>query len=309
MVQKKFNLVSQVTSRGAEAKINSLKGDSIEIISKIVESTNEIQDETIVIKISSNVIAKEDLLNNFVRNIHLLNSCGANIIIVHDYEGLIGTALSALGLEEKLVNGSNVADFRTSQIIEMAVSGYINKKLVAALCAENCSAVGISGKDANLIEAKKIQTTQSRKIDGIIDIGFIGEPILINPEVLVSFEEANLVTVISPIAFSKTKATYLLDVDMTASILASSMSANQLILMSKTNLIKVNDSNMEVISPQEARKLASNIIYKDVSNVLKAATSAADNGVENIHLIDENDPNALLYSIFLGKNSIKFSGY
>jgi acetylglutamate kinase len=308
MVQKRFNLVSPVTSKETDAKTSSLRNESIELISKIVSNTNEIQDETIVIKVSSNIIANEELLNNFVQNIHLLNSCGANIIIVHDYSGLIGNALESMGLQEKLINGSNVADFRMSQIIEMAVSGYINKKLVAALCAENCNAIGISGKDANLIEARKVQITQSRKIDEVIDIGFIGEPILINPEVLVSFEEANLVTVISPIAFSKTKATYLLDVDMTASILASAMTAKHLILMSKCNVIKIENPAMETISISEAIKLSNRELYKEVSSTLKAGVNASENGLENIYIIDEEDKNALLYSIFLQKNRIKFSG-
>jgi acetylglutamate kinase len=309
MVQKKFNLVSQVTSKDTDAKVCSLKNESIELITKIVHNTNEIQDETIVIKLSSNIIASDELLQNFVNGIHLLNSCGANIIIVHDYAGLIGTALASIGFEEKLINGSNVADFRMSQIIEMAVSGYINKKLVSALCTENCNAIGISGKDANLIEAKKVQVTQSRKLDGVIDIGFIGEPILVNPEILASFEEANLVTVISPIAFSRTKSTYLLDVDMTASILASAMTAKHMILMCKLDIVKNGNLEMQTISSSEATRMIHKEAYREVSTTLKAAYNAHESGIENIHLIDENDKEGLLYSIFLTKNSIKFSGY
>jgi acetylglutamate kinase len=238
-----------------------------------------------------------------------LNSCGANIIIIHDYAGLIGQAFAAMGLQEKLINGSNVADFRMSHIIEMAVSGYINKKLVAALCTDSCNAIGISGKDANLIEAKKVQITQASTLEGIIDIGFIGEPVLVNPELLVSLEEAHLVTVISPIAFSKSKSTYLLDVDMTASVLASAMTAKHLILMSNLDVLQKEESAIETISISDAKKMPYREQYKEISGVLKAACSAAENAVENIHIIDEADKNALLYSIFLGKNSIKISGY
>jgi acetylglutamate kinase len=309
MVQKKFNLVSPVASKEGDAKTNSLKNDSIELITKIVSNTTEIQEETIIIKVSSNVISNEDLLQNFVQNVHLLNSCGANVIIVHDYAGLIGQAFAAMGLQEKLINGSNVADFRMSQIIEMAVSGYINKKLVAALCNDSCNAIGISGKDANLIEAKKVQITQASTLEGIIDIGFVGEPVLVNPELLVSLEEARLVTVISPIAFSKSKSTYLLDVDMTSSVLASAMTAKHLILMSNLHPLKKEDSTLETISVSDAKKMSYRENCKEISGVLKAGYKAAESGVENIHLIDETDKNALLYSIFLGKNSIKISGY
>ena len=228
---------------------------------------------------------------------------------MHDYTGLISSSLSSIGFEEKLINGLNVADFKMSQIIEMAVSGYINKKLVSALCSEDCNAIGISGKDANLIEAKQVQVTKSRKLDGVIDLGFIGEPILVNPEILGSFEEANLVTVISPIAFSRNKSTYLLDVDITTSIIASAMTAKHFIIMSKLDHIKCDNPDMTEIKPSEIKRMVSKEKYTEVASALNASYSAYENGIENIYLIDENEKDGILNSIFLTKNLIKVHGY
>ena len=305
MVQNKLNLILPNTlAEGKDQQSIDSNTASIELINRIASISSELQNETIVIKLASNVINNESLLDNFVDNVHLLSSCGANIIIVHDYVGIISKSLAAIGFQKKFINGLSVADFRMAQIIEMAVSGHINKKIVASLCHKKCYAIGISGKDANLIEAKKSQSSQTGKVDDIVDLGFVGEPVLVNPEILVTFEEANLVTVIAPIACNKNKATYLLDVDMTASIIASSMGAKLLMLMNSEGLLSMNNKILGQMDSLSISKIQqSDDLSFSTKKMLHAAISAIENNVENIHIIDSKDKLALLYAIFLNTHS------
>ena len=304
MARNRLNLVLPSTSNeGKDPKAIDSNTASIDLINRIASVSSELQNETIVIKVASNVIDNESLLDNFVDNVHLLSSCGANVIIVHDYVGIISKSLSAIGFQEKLINGLSVADFRMAQIIEMAVSGHINKKIVTSLCHKQCNAIGISGKDTNLIEAKKSEISQTGKVDEIVDLGFVGQPIMVNPEILVTFEEANVVTVIAPIACSKTKATYLLDVDMTASIIASSMGAKLLMLMSSEGLLAVHNKVVDKIDSVSIRKINQGDLSFNIQNMLHAGITAIDNNVENAHIIDSKDRQALLYAIFLHTHS------
>lgn len=231
-MRRNFNIVWQNVSNRKTKSGTSARTLTPDLIKDIVKKSNEVRDQTIVVKLSSIIIDNDVLLTNFAENINLLSLSGAKIFIVHDHANLVGETLKLFGFDEKFIDSIKVVDHKSSQIIEMVLSGYINKLIVSKLCSTGCYAVGISGKDANLIQAKKSRILHKvTKERDVIDVGFISEPIMINPEILLNFEDTNIIPVISPVASDAKGKTHLLDVNLTASIISSSLDADHLILM------------------------------------------------------------------------------
>jgi acetylglutamate kinase len=202
-----------------------------------------------------------------------------------------------LGCDEKLTNNPQISHYQKDQIIEMVLSGHINKHIVAKLCDNGCFAVGISGKDGNLMQAKKSKLFYKRAIDqGVIDINFISEPIVVNAEILLSFEDSNIIPVISPIANDENGRTHLLDINLTASVIASSLGADHLILPQDEYI----SSNQDLII-QDAQVLRHMLQIEDnkPSSLLRSALYALENNTNCVHLIDASIYDSVLSSIFL----------
>ncbi|RYE06589.1 MAG: acetylglutamate kinase [Rickettsiaceae bacterium] len=254
------------------------------------------RDQTIVIKLPSGVIDNDDLLTNFAENIQLLNFCGAKIFIVHDHTNMVNETFKLLGFSEKLIDDVKVVDHRSLKITEMVLSGYINKLIVAKLCSAGCCAVGISGKDANLIQAKRSKILRkSLKGQDVIDVGFTSEPVIINPEILLNFEESNIIPVISPIASDDKGHTHLLDVNLTASIISSSLDADHLMLMN-------NGKNKDDFKVQDTKILHGILDNSDSDqetiSLIEAAASSIENSANIVHFVNATVPDAILLSIF-----------
>ncbi len=295
-MQRNFNIVWQNVSNRRTRNAASARTITPDLIKDIVKKSNEIRDQTIVVKLSSHIIDNDALLSNFAENINLLNLCGAKVFIVHDHANLVGETLKLLGFDEKFIDSIKVVDHKSSQVIEMVLSGYINKLIVSKLCSTGCYAVGISGKDANLIQARKSRILRkvTRERD-VIDVGFISEPIMINPEILMNFEDTNIIPVISPVASDAKGRTHLLDVNLTASIISSSLDADHLILMNA-------DAGGKYHRMQDMQSLQTivNQLKNDerLLSLIEAATSAIENTANTVHIIDPSIFDAVLLSIF-----------
>jgi acetylglutamate kinase len=300
-VQKRLNLVSQSTlNRKNNSKNQDIQPGSItaDLIKDIIRMNNEIKDQLIVIKLSSVIIENDTLLVNFAENIKLLNSCGAKICIIHDHTNLVSDTLKLLGFDEKLINSIKVSDYRSTQIIEMVVSGHINKLIVSTFCKIGCNAIGISGKDGNLIEAKKAKLIYNKVMDdAIIDVGFISEPVVVNPDILLHFEDDDIIPIISPIASDKNGITHLLDVDLTASIISSALDAHHLILPCSEQLLDTDELKFKDIKTLQ-KMLVQNSFSAEMHSLIRAAINAIENNTANVHFVNPTLLDSMLISIF-----------
>ncbi|MES2214883.1 MAG: acetylglutamate kinase [Pseudomonadota bacterium] len=286
--------------QGQSPKIPS---SSAPFIKEILELSSELRGEIIVIKLTARIMEDETLLQSAIKNIATLKETGAHIIIVHDHANILDETLKLFGIDKKLASGAAITNQKTAQIIEMALSGYINKKIVSALCSAGASAIGISCKDGQLIEAKK-QVSKMKAPSSILEFGFVGEPSMVNPEILITLSESELVIVISPVAFGPDGSTYLLDVDLTAAIIASMTTARNLVLpvnMSEVNLVgECSLTYFKTIFNQQT-------ITDSTRRHAEATISALENYVEYVHLVDEQEEDTILLSILTKDCGAKIS--
>lgn len=299
MAQKSCKLVWQNTSnhKGKKAK-RTMELAKSNLIKNIISRASEIRDQVLVVKIASVIIENDELLDNFVDNIRLLNMCGTKIVIVHDYTKLVEETLGLLGCNEKFIDNHQVPNYKKDQIIEMVLSGHINKHIVARLCANGCFAVGISGKDGNLMQAKKSKLFYKRSEQDVIDINFISEPIIVNAEILLNFEDSNIIPVISPIANDKNGRTHLLDINLTASVVASCLGADHLILPQDECIF----GNQDLVV-QDVQVLRNMLQIDDTkpSSLVRSALYALENNTNCVYLIDASIYDSVLSNIFLNQ--------
>lgn len=296
MVQKSCSLVWRNTFSDSNAdKVQVSGSERAGAISEVLLKGKELESEVIVVKLPSAVIENDELLRAAVDNISVLNMTGANIIVVHDHSESVEKTLDLFGIDKKFYDTSKIADHKTSQLVEMVLSGHINKKIVSALCAVGCNAVGISGKDGNMIEAKKHVVKSSSK-SGILEFGFISEPSVINPEILINLTEADFVPVIAPVAFGADRETYLLDVNLTASIVACVTTARHLILMEEADNPMISLGEISIESLRKHIKAISQ--DSDSRGYVEAVASTLQNHAEYVHIVNCMDKDSILSSIF-----------
>lgn len=279
---------------------NKPETDSVptSLIKNVIDFSNRIKDRILVIKLSAAIIDNDELLTNFAENVQLINSCGAKICIVHDHGSIVSDILQSLGFDEKIINNTKVADHKSTQIIEMVVSGYINKLIVSKFCSLGCNVVGISGKDGNLIQAKKSKLLYKKVTEpDIIDIGFISEPIIVNPEILLNFEENDIIPVISPIASDENGRTHLLDVNLTTAIVSSALDADHLILPCEERILDSRDLTYKDITMLQ-KILNSRSSSAKISNIIKAAITAIENSTHMVHFTNPKLKDSVLLAVF-----------
>ncbi len=306
---KNCNLVWQNASNYKEKENKGFipaksMNQNIALIKDIIRHSSEIREQVVVVKLPSFIINNDELLTDFADIMNLLDNCGVKIFIVHDHTNLVNDTLKLFGFDEKFINNIQVADYKSSQIMEMVLSGYINKRIVSKLCSLGCYAIGISCKDANLIQAKKLKLSHRRATNqDIIDIGFISEPVMINPEILINFEDSNIIPIISPVASDENGNTHLLDVNLTASLISSSLAADHLILFYEeaefegTGDFKVQDISVlkEMLDvTEEPNKIG----------LIESAIAAMQNNTHCVHFVNAKSPDSILSSMFIEKENI-----
>jgi acetylglutamate kinase len=304
MIRKSFELVWEHTSdhdnkTQTQTSVNKLT--EFDFIKSAIIKACDARGETFIIKLTEDIIDNDTLLTNFAENVSILKKCGINVVVVHEHGKLVEETLKNFGIEDKFINGSRVTDHKTAKLVEMVVSGFINKKIVSKLCSYDCKAIGISGKDANMIQAHNVRVSKKRDetCDSVIDFGFIGEPEMINPEILVEFEDAGIIPVISPIAYGANGSTYLLDTDLTAAIIASALSAEKLILFNQQGALIAGEDVISELQIDELKSLLNkNKVDARQVNMAEAAVSAIDNAASTVHILNSNKKDAILIDIF-----------
>ena len=252
---------------------------------------------TFVIKYGGHAMGDAPLAENFAKDVVLLKQVGINPVVVHGGGPQIAEMLERLDIESNFVNGLRVTNAAAIKVVEMVLSGTINKEIVSTINAAGGTAVGLSGKDGNLLEARRVMLADN---DNPNALGFVGEPEKVNTGVLKSFEESHIIPVVAPIGIGNEGETYNINADTAAGAIAAAMSAAKLILL--TDVAGVLDADGNLISEldvAETKKLLmSSVITGGMIPKLRTCHAALGGTCEAAHILDGRVPHSLLLEIF-----------
>jgi acetylglutamate kinase len=259
--------------------------------------------ETFVIKYGGHAMGEEDLAQKFARDVVLLKQVGINPIVVHGGGPQIGDMLERLKIKSAFVDGLRVTDRATVEIVEMVLAGSINKQVVTAINEAGGMAIGLSGKDGNLLQARKLKRFKREtdsNIEKILDLGFVGEPTRVNARVLDVFEESDIIPVIAPIGVGANGETYNINADTAAGAIAPAVGATRLLML--TDVAGVMDKSGKVLpelTVAEARKLIKDGTIKGgMIPKVETCIEAVEAHVDAAVIMDGRVPHALLLEIF-----------
>ena len=258
---------------------------------------------TFVIKYGGHAMGDEDLARVFANDIVLLKQIGIHPVVVHGGGPQIGRMLERLKIKSEFIDGLRVTDAETVEIVEMVLSGAINKQIVSAINTAGGTAIGISGKDGGLILASKLRRTQrdeNSNIEKILDLGFVGEPKQIDPQILTSLEQSGMIPVIAPIGVGAKGETYNINADTVAGAIAAAVGASRLLLL--TDVIGVLDKDGELLSDLTVDRVrdlrADGTITGGMIPKLETCVEAVSKGVDAAVILDGRVPHSMLLEIF-----------
>jgi len=280
--------------------------DIIRKASTLIEALPYIQrfsNKTVVIKYGGNAMVDEELKEGFANDIILLKLIGINPVIVHGGGPQIGKVLAEMGRTTDFIQGMRVTDSETMNVVEMVLGGKVNKEIVGNINHFGGKAVGLSGKDGNLITARKMEMTRINPdtfTPEIIDVGMVGEVVSINPAVLTALEESSFIPVIAPVGVGVNGETYNINADLVAGRVAGALNAEKLILL--TDIEGVKDKQGQLISTIDIGDVAALIEDETISGGMipkvNCCVDAVNEGVKKAHIIDGRMKHACLLEIF-----------
>jgi len=274
-----------------------------QVLSEALPYIQRFTGKTIVIKYGGNAMETEELNNSFARDIVMMKLVGINPVVVHGGGPQIGDLLKKIGKESRFVDGMRVTDSETMDVVEMVLGGLVNKDIVNLINNNGGRAVGLTGKDGQLIRAKKLMITRPSpelKEPEIIDIGHVGEVEKINTGVVDMLVHSDFIPVIAPIGVGEDGASYNINADLVAGKVAEALKAEKLMLLTNTaGLLDKAGKVLTGLSPAEVDALiADGTIYGGMLPKINCALSAVNNGVTSSHIIDGRVPHAVLLEIF-----------
>lgn len=279
---------------------------SIEKASVLIESLPYIRKfsgKTFVIKYGGAAMVDAKLKDAFAKDIVLLNLIGIKPVIVHGGGPKINRIMEKMGKTPTFVHGHRVTDEETIDIVEMVLGGLINKQIVTLINSHGGKAIGLSGKDANLIKARKKiirKISPETGVPEIIDLGLVGEVEKINPKILTSMDESGFIPVIAPVSSGKKLETLNINADYVAGAIASALKAEKLILL--TDVTGVKDKKNKLIPTLNLKEVKTLIKNGTISDGMLPKVHACENAlkgkVKKTHIIDGRIPHAILLEIF-----------
>tara|TARA_R110002012_G_scaffold160521_2_gene322447 strand:+ start:604 stop:1512 length:909 start_codon:yes stop_codon:yes gene_type:complete len=259
--------------------------------------------KTVAVKFGGHAMGDDALFKSFAADMVLMKQVGMNPIVVHGGGPQIGKMLARLAIKSEFIDGLRVTDSETVEIVEMVLSGSINKSIVAAINEAGGRAIGISGKDGNLITARKLRRTRidpDSNIEKVLDLGFVGEPASVDVSILKTFAEGGLIPVIAPIGFGEDGETYNINADTSAGAIASASDAARFLLL--TDVAGVLDKNGKLIpelSVVDARRLIEDgTISGGMIPKIETCIDAVENGARAAVIFDGRVPHACLVELF-----------
>ena len=247
-------------------------------------------DAIVVIKLGGHAMTSDEAMDSFARDVVLMRQVGINPVIVHGGGPMINALLDKLEIKSEFVNGKRVTDAATMEVVEMVLSGTVNKRIVQAINKQGGRAVGLSGKDANLVVCDPADPA----------LGLVGNPSEINPEVIRTLFENDLIPVIAPLGAGRKGETFNINGDTVAGAIAGALSADRLLLLTDVSGVKNADGDVltEMHSDQIREMTASGVIAGGMIPKTETALAALEEGVKAVVILDGRAPNACLLELF-----------
>lgn len=276
--------------------------NTAKVLSEALPYIQRFSGKTIVVKYGGNAMTEPHLKNGFARDIVLLKQVGLQPIIVHGGGPQIGELLRELGKETKFIDGMRVTDQETMDVVEMVLGGKVNKEIVHLISQQGGHAVGLSGKDGDLIHAKRLTITSHDPLANpseIIDLGHVGEVSGINPAILDTFLASDIIPVIAPIGVGEDGQTYNINADSVAASIASVVKSEKLILLTNTTGVMDGDTLLTGLLPNQVEQLIDKkVIIGGMIPKIRCAVDALQSGVHTAHIIDGRIQHAVLLELF-----------
>ena len=277
--------------------------DKANVLVEALPYIRRFYDKTVVVKYGGSTMEEERMKRSFALDIVLLKYIGLNPVVVHGGGPQIGEMLTKMGKKSQFIEGMRVTDRETMDIVEMVLVGKVNKEIVSLINQQGGKAIGLSGKDAHLIIAKKLKLTKRRgkgEKPEVIDIGMVGEVKAINPRVIEALEKENFIPVIAPIGVGDEGETYNINADLVAGKIAGALKAEKFILL--TDVKGVMDEKRRLIptldTKQAKRFITQKVISSGMIPKVNCCLGALEEGVAKTHIIDGRVEHAILLEIF-----------
>ena len=259
--------------------------------------------KVIVVKFGGNAMGKKEYITSFANDIVLLQQVGMLPVVVHGGGPQIGEMLSKLKIKTEFINGLRVTDSATIDVVEMVLSGVTNKSIVTAISNSGAKSVGISGKDGNLITAKrltKIDENSDSNLEKVIDLGYVGEPEKIDPQVIKALINEKMIPVIAPVGMGSDGLTYNINADTAAGAISAAMKASRMIML--TDVTGVLDKNGDLIPDltidQALELIEKKVVVGGMIPKVKTCIDAVQGGAEASVIMDGRMPHSLLLELF-----------
>ena len=273
------------------------------VLSEALPYMRRYSGETFVIKFGGHAMGDAELARLFARDVVLLRQVGINPVVVHGGGPQIGAMLERLKIKSQFVDGLRITDKETVEVVEMVLSGTINKQIVSAINEVGGFAVGLSGKDGNLLRAEKLRRTRrdpDSNIERILDLGLVGEPTAVDPHILDHFDETDITPVIAPIGAGPGGETLNINADTVAGAIASAVAARRLLMLTDVEGVVDKKGNLiPEMTVKEARdNIADGTIQGGMIPKIETCLKAIENGVEGAVVIDGRVPHVMLLELF-----------
>lgn len=258
---------------------------------------------TVVVKYGGHAMGDPDLARDFASDVALLRQSGVNPVVVHGGGPQIGEMLDKLGIESEFRSGLRVTDQRTVDIVEMVLAGSINKEVVAAISARGGRAVGLCGKDGNMVRVRKLTRTlrdPDSRIEEVVDLGFVGEPESVDRTVIDLLTAQGLIPVVAPVAPDGDGQTYNVNADTFAGALAGALNATRLLFLTDVDgVLDANGRLIRELSVSDARRLiADGVISGGMIPKVETCINALERGVEAVVILNGRRSHALLLELY-----------
>ncbi len=274
-----------------------------QVLNEALPYIQRLSGKTIVIKFGGNAMVDEQLKQSFARNIVLMKQVGINPVVVHGGGPQIGQLLKQLGKESHFIQGMRVTDSETMNVVEMVLGGQVNKSIVSLINQQGGRAVGLTGKDGGLIQAKPLKLTaenSNTQPPEIVDLGHVGEVESIDPAVVHMLDNSDFIPVIAPIGVDAEGRSYNINADLVASRVAAVLGAEKLLLLTNTVGILDKESNLltGLSAVQIDALIADGTIQGGMLPKVQCALDAVNSGVSTAQIIDGRVDNAVLLELF-----------
>lgn len=273
------------------------------LLSKALPYMQRYDGQTVVVKYGGHAMGNASLSRAFARDITLLHQSGVLPVVVHGGGPQIGRMLDKLGIESKFEGGLRVTDKATVEVVEMVLAGAINKDIVASINSEGGRAVGLCGKDGNLVLAKKLTRTMKdpdSNIERIIDLGFVGEPVRVDSTVIDMLTQSKLIPVIAPVAPGENGETYNINADTVAGAVAGALSAQRLLFLTDVPGVLDKQGNLiKQLTVSEAKTLiADGTVSGGMIPKVETCIDALKQGVSGVVILNGKTEHAVLLELF-----------